>query len=176
MSEIVSHHKHLGLTFSDDLKWSVYINDIVSTAYKKLGRLSKLRYTLGRNKLSKLYLTFVRPVLEYASVVWDNCFSAEIEKLEKLQLHAAKIVTRLPILASKESVYLETGWESLSKRREIAKLITMYKIHLNLVPQYLSDIVYCFRKDNSRYNTRHQDNYNTPIAKSVLYKKKIIHS
>lgn len=172
--DIVSSHKHLGLTLSDDLKWSVYINDIVNIACKKLGLLKKLKFTLGRDKLSKLYITFVRPILEYASVVWDGCSSAEIEKLEKVQLHAARIVTGLPILASRESLYFETGWESLARRREIAKLTIMYKIHYNLVPQYLSDIANIYRKDTSRYSTRYEDNYIPPRVKYDTYKKSFI--
>lgn len=83
LTVFVSCHKHLGLTLFDDLKWSVYINDIVSNACKKLGLLKKLKFTLGIDKLSKLYITFIRPILEYASVVWDGCSSAEIKKLKK---------------------------------------------------------------------------------------------
>ena len=47
-----------------------------------------------------MYVTFVRPVL--ASLVWDGCSILDTEKLEKVQLYAARIVTDLPILASKE--------------------------------------------------------------------------
>ena len=35
--EYVTVHNHLGLTFSNDLKWSLYINNIVNNAYKNLG-------------------------------------------------------------------------------------------------------------------------------------------
>ena len=115
-----------------------------------------------------MYVTFVRPILEYASVVWDGCSSAEIEKLEKVQLHAARIVTGLPIFASKESLYLETGWDPLRKRRENAKLMTMYKIHSNLVPQYLVDIIDNL-KLSSRYSTRHVDDYTPARTKLELY-------
>ena len=118
-----------------------------------------------------MYVTFVRPILEYASVVWDGCSSAEIEKLEKVQLHAARIVTGLPIFAFKDSLYLETGWDPLCKRRENAKLMTMYKIHSNLVPQYLADIIDNFRRNTSRYSTRHVDDYTPPRAKLELYNK-----
>jgi hypothetical protein len=40
-----------------------------------------------------LYLTFIRPLLEYAGEVWDNCTLADSERLEKIQLEAARIVT-----------------------------------------------------------------------------------
>jgi hypothetical protein len=71
---------------------------------------------MGRPNLSKLYTSFIRPTLEYASIVWDGCSVQDTEKLEKVQLAAARIVTGLPIFASKESLYFETGWETLKTR------------------------------------------------------------
>jgi hypothetical protein len=32
--------------------------------------------------MSNIYLTFIRPVLEYACEVWDGCYERDIEKLE----------------------------------------------------------------------------------------------
>ena len=74
----------------------MYIDNIVNHAYKKLGMKKKLKFTLCRNKLSKMYVTFVRPLLEYASVVWDGCSILDTDKLEKVQLYAARIVAGLP--------------------------------------------------------------------------------
>ena len=42
--------------------------------------------------MSKLNLAFIRFTLEYASIVWDDCSVHEIEKLEKVQLSAARVV------------------------------------------------------------------------------------
>jgi hypothetical protein len=38
-----------------------------------------------------MYLTFIRPLLEYAGEVWDNCTLADSEWLEKIQLANVKI-------------------------------------------------------------------------------------
>jgi hypothetical protein len=43
-------------------------------------------------------------------------------KLEKLQLEAARIVTGLPIFTKTDSLYFETGWEPLYSRRPRRKL------------------------------------------------------
>lgn len=59
-----------------------------------------------------------------------------MKRLEKVQFSAAKIVTGLPIIASTESFYTETGWELLVSRRNKTKLITMFKIHPNQIPEY----------------------------------------
>lgn len=55
----------------------------------------------------------------------------DTEWLEKGQLRAARIVTGLPIFASTESLYTDTGREPHVSRRNKAKLITMFKIHTN---------------------------------------------
>ena len=101
-------------------------------------------------------VTFVRPILEHVSVVWAGCSISDI--LEKVQLYAARIVTGLPILASRESLYFETGSEQLCERRRKAKLTTMYKMHTNIVPQYRCDTIANFRK-NSQYITRNEEKY-----------------
>jgi hypothetical protein len=72
-----------------------------------------------------MYLTFIRPILEYAGEVWDNCTLADSERLETIQLEAARIVTGLTSYASILSIYKETGWEKLSVRREKRKLIIL---------------------------------------------------
>jgi hypothetical protein len=53
--------------------------------------------------LSNMYLTFIRPVLEYACEVWHGCYERDIEKLEKIQLEATRIVTGLTKFASKKT-------------------------------------------------------------------------
>ena len=93
-----------------------------------MGLLRKLKFKISRNHLSKYYLAFIRPTLEYASTVWDGCSAIDSDKLEKVQLCAARIVTGLPIFASRESLYSETGWQTLKSRRYVSKMTTMFKI------------------------------------------------
>ena len=81
--DVADTHKHLGLTFSDDCKWHKHINNIISSASKLLGIMRKLKFTVRRKTLYQIYLSFLRPILEYASVVWDNCTLYEKDKLEK---------------------------------------------------------------------------------------------
>ena len=172
--ECVPVHRHLGLLLSHNLSWSEYIDSIVSSSYKKIGLLKKLKYKMGRPNLSKLYTSFIRPTLEYASIVWDGCSVQDTEKLEKVQLTAARIVTGLPIFASKESLYFETGWETLKTRRYVAKMITMFKINTRNVPDYLRDIVPKKHENVSKYNTRNKDQFIVPRCNLELFKKSFV--
>ena len=107
--EIVKNHKHLGLTFASDGNWTNHIDNIVNAAFKQVNVLRKLKFTLSKQTLSNLNLTFIRPTLEYACEVWDGCFEREVAKLEKVKLESARIVTGLPKVAIRDSLYYETG-------------------------------------------------------------------
>ena len=55
--------------------------------------MRKLKFTVKRNTLNQIYISFLRPILEYSSVVWDNCSKYEKDRLERMQLEAVRIVT-----------------------------------------------------------------------------------
>ena len=116
----VHMHKHLGVIFRSDCKWTKHIDVLIEKTSKQLNILRKIKYRLKRDYLQKIYLVFIRPILEYASEVWDNCGQTNCNRLEKIQIEAARIVTGLSIYASNDSIYKETGWETLSTRREAA--------------------------------------------------------
>jgi hypothetical protein len=89
------NRKHLGVIFASDGNWTVHIENIATSALKQVNVLRKLKFTLSKQALSNIYLTFIRPVLEYACEVWDGCDERDIEKFEKIQLETARIATDL---------------------------------------------------------------------------------
>jgi hypothetical protein len=68
----VSSHKHLGLTLSQDLTWTEHIKTITDKANRRLGILRSLKHKLDRLSLERIYLGFIRPLLEYGDIVWDS--------------------------------------------------------------------------------------------------------
>ena len=93
--QFVDDHKHIGLTLSKNGKWHSHIENILNSAAKVIGIMRKLKFTLNRIALNQIYMSFVLPILEYSSVVWDNCTEQNVNALEKLQNEAARIVTGL---------------------------------------------------------------------------------
>jgi Tfp pilus assembly protein FimT len=81
--EIVKNHKHLGITFTSDGNWTNHIDNIVNASLKQVNVLRKLKFTLSKQTLSNIYLTFIRPTSEYVCEVLDGCFKREVAKLEK---------------------------------------------------------------------------------------------
>ena len=78
--------------------------------------------------MTQIYLSYLRPLLVYASVVWDGCTQYEKTKLERIQYEAGRLVTGLTRSVSIENLIKEIGWLSLSDRRHFQKAVTMFKI------------------------------------------------
>ena len=157
----VNNHKHLGITLDSNAKWSLHIDNICKSALTRINFLKKFKFTFSRKTLNKIYCSFILPILEYGCEVWGGCNKGEEDKLEKVQLEAARLVTGLPLFASRESLYFETGWEKLKERRERRKLCTFHKIYHNLAPDYLVEISESYSSANP-YNLRRIDEFNIP--------------
>ena len=75
--------------------------------------MRKFKFILDRRTLEQIYLTFIRPLLEYRDVVWDCKTVYLTNKLESVQAEAARVVTGGTRLVSLSKLYAETGWEYL---------------------------------------------------------------
>jgi hypothetical protein len=50
---------------------------------KVLGSMRALKFQLKRSTLNQIYISYMRPMLEYASIVWDGCAAYEKQSLEQ---------------------------------------------------------------------------------------------
>ena len=165
----VESHKHLGIYLSNDCTWHKHIEYIKEKAWNRINVMRKLKYELDRQSLETIYLTFIRPVLEYANVVWDNCTHYEKEELEKIQNEAARIVTGTTKLVSIHALYEEIGWDTLDSRRRKHKLTLFYKMYTNQTPPYLSTLVPPSVNTFSEYSLRNSNDTQTVHARTTLY-------
>ena len=162
-------HKHLGLTFSSTCTWNEHVNNISLKASTRVNLLRALKFRVSRKSLEKLYISFIRPLLEYSDSVWDNCSSESKKQLEAIHTESARIVSGATKLCSIEKLFVELGWESLQSRRNKHKLILFYKILHGLTPDYLYDLVPPLVQDTTSYNLRNSDNIQNYTALSNLF-------
>jgi hypothetical protein len=76
----------------------------------------------------------VRPLVEYASLIWDLHHQTDIVKLERVQRCGARfILSRQHNRSSVGSMFQQLGWRTLENRRRDARLTMFYKIDRELV-------------------------------------------
>ena len=85
------------------------------------------------------YKTYVRPHFDYGEVIFHNQRMDLMDLIERVQYKTALIVSWCWQGTSRERLYEELGWESLSDRRWSRRLTTFYKINNGLTPSYLYD-------------------------------------
>ena len=111
----VTSHKHLGIFLSDDESWDFHNGKSIEKAWQRIGVMRLLKTRLDRLSLQIIYFSFIRPILEYGDVIWDNLSQELKSQLDKVQNEAARIVTGCTKLVSIVDLYHESGWETLSQ-------------------------------------------------------------
>ena len=128
--EKVSSTKYLGVTLQNDLKFDQHIDNISGKANKMLGLLRRNLRSAPKTTKELGYKALVRPILEYASSVWDPYEEKDITKIEKVQRRAARFVlNRYRQTDSVTAMLEELGWHTLQQRRRKARLSMLHKIN-----------------------------------------------
>lgn len=152
----VVQHKYLGITLTSDLRWDTHIANVTAAALRKLFYLKRrLRIAPAPAKLLA-YTMFVRPVLEYANVVWFPYTLSGISKLEAVQRKAIRFVhNKFKRTDSPTNLLASSGIEKLATRAKEARLRFLYQL---LHGHYKVDVSKYVTFSQSR-PTRHKHKY-----------------
>ena len=123
----VTSHTHLGFILSNDGSWDIHVGKSIEKAWKRIGIMRHLKTRLDRLSLQTIYFSFIRPVLEYGDVVWDNFSQGLKDQLDKVQNEAARIVSGCTKLVDIRDLYQESEWETLSERRRNTNWFSLIK-------------------------------------------------
>ena len=171
----VDTHKHLGITLSSNLSWSSHIDIILGSVSPMADVLKKLKYSVDKESLEKIYFSFIRPKLEYGCHIWDNCDKGDKKKLEDFQLSIARTVTGARKGTSHELISNELNWPNLTDRREGVKLKNFLKIMSNEIPQYLQSLI-PEKIGTKRPQSRNPDNFYSMRSRIETYRLSFIPS
>ena len=84
--------KLLGVNIYSDLTWNKHVENIAAKAGKRVYMIYQLRRAgIGQPDLVTIYVSVIRPVLEYACPVWHTNLKKHItESIETVQKRAIK--------------------------------------------------------------------------------------
>ena len=70
--ERAPYQKHLGLILDEKLNFKQHIVSAISKVNKGMSIIKKLRYSLPRKSLITIYKAFLRPLIDYGDIIYNQ--------------------------------------------------------------------------------------------------------
>src|SRR6267154_355803 len=120
--------RDIGIIIIDNnLKFSDHCNKVANTANVTLGMIRRTINCKSKSIITRLFKALVRPQLEYCVQAWRPYLKKDIEKIEKVQRRATKMISDCSKLSYEERLKI-TGLSTLEARRNRGDLIEVFKL------------------------------------------------
>jgi hypothetical protein len=119
--------RDIGVCMSKTLKPSTQCAQAAKTAQTVLSQITRAFHYQDRHIFKRLYIQYMRPHLEFASVAWSPWFEADKAVLEKIQQRAVAMISGLKGNSYEERLR-ELGLTTLEERRHQADMVQTFKI------------------------------------------------
>ena len=161
-----SSAKYLGVTIDRHLTWKDHINEICNKANITKAFLKRNIHQCPTSIKANCYKSFVRPILEYAAMIWSPHLQYQTYQLEKIQRSAARFVMNdYSRYSSVSNMLNHLSWPTLEQRRKYIKLVMFFKIIHGLV-----DISFTLTLSPFNLITRgHHSRYILPSIRTETY-------
>jgi Reverse transcriptase (RNA-dependent DNA polymerase)/Endonuclease-reverse transcriptase len=124
---VVEEEKDVGITIHRSLKPGRHCERVAATATGILHQLAKSFHYRDKQVFLRLYTQHVRPHLEFATPAWSPWLTADVQKIEKVQEKAVRMISGLKGKSYEEKCK-ELGIETLAKRRKVQDMAQTYKL------------------------------------------------
>jgi hypothetical protein len=158
----------LGVIFDSKLDFSAHCHSVAAKGFARVNMLLKCFNTKDRSLQSKLFCTFVRPILEYNSPIWSPHFSKDIQTLERVQKYFTKNLKGMQNKTYKERLAI-LQLPTLECRRSYNDIVFLYKIIHNLSDINLQ-LLFPYAANTSISLRRHSSQLLFPLPRSDLLK------
>ena len=103
----VKETKTLGVIIDDQLKWNTHVDNVVAKVSRAIGSTRCIKAFVPQKTLISVYNAIVQPHFDYCSLVWDIGNAYSLEKRQKMQSRAARVITRRSYEVRSQSILQE---------------------------------------------------------------------
>lgn len=169
----VDEVKDLGFTMSSNYSVSKYIGKISANALYKT-KLMSLAFSCNDIDFKLfLFTTYIRPIVEYITPVWNPHLVCDIDAVERVQRRFTKFLPSLSDLPYIERLNA-LNLKSLEERRLNFDLILLFKIINNLIPLNPNDFFEFANLPTRGHNLKIRVKYSRTNIKKYAFPNRII--
>ena len=158
--------KNLGVTIDENLNMNQHISNLSRAVYLEIRRLRQMSSFVDESSLKTLASSFILSRLDYCNSLFKNLPNNQIDKLQKLQNHAARTIFKKSVRDHVTPLLIDLHWLPIHARIDYKIAVLVFKCLNSLAPKYMSDMV-------AKYNpsrTLRSTNTNLIVKHSAKYK------
>ena len=156
--------KLVGAHLDSQLSFKKHISEKCKIACFNLSKISLLRKYLTRDSCALLVLSLVIVHLDYSNALFIGLPDKSINKLQRVQNMAAKLVLKAKKYDSNTACLKELHWLPIKQRVKYKVLITVWKCMYNQAPDYLKCLL--VKNEQQAYCTRRSVKFNLVVPKT----------
>ena len=146
--------KYLGVIIDKKITWSQQVDKIALKANRVRGFLYRNIKHCSPDIKNRCYKIFIRPILEYASIIWSPYYNQYVNKLKAVQRRMARLVYNEYGFISVTNLLKNLSWPTLQQRRTCNRGIMLYKILNKQVEIPIIPIIFRSNTSATRGNNR----------------------
>ncbi len=170
----VSQKEFLGVIVDENLNWHKHIDTQCKKISKNIALLRRAKKYTTENGLITLYNSLVLPYFTYCSTVWHQGNITHIDKLQKLQKRAARIITSSNYDVRSSDILNRLQWQPIKSTLNQREEVMVFKALRKMTPTYISDLFHTCHNDTYTLRSNDRKLY-LPKPKTNFLKKSFLY-
>ena len=123
----VNHQKLHGIIIDRNLTWDKQIDAVCLNVTRRTTLLKLLSKYVKKSGLKQYCNSYILPVLDYGCLIWGHCSNLNINRLDKLQKRAARIILSVDYTTPSNIMFRDLNWLPFTKRIQYHTCVMMYE-------------------------------------------------
>ena len=176
--EQVKVMNYLGMEIDEALTWNEHITKLCKKLAFKVSKLARLKKFLDKDTLKKIYNATIQPCIDYAISVWGSTTNYNLNRVQRLQNHCARIIENNFDYINVRGLELVSiiGWMNIRERFLYFQILLIFKCIYGLAPTYLTNnVIFDFEVSN-RTTRSHEMNLYMNVPDNEFHKNMLFYS
>ena len=159
--------RNIGVIMDSNGSMEQHINSVCRAAYIHIFNIGRIRKYLTKEAAEHLVHSFITSKLDYCNSLLHGLPTTLINKLQRVQNIAARIVTLTRITQHTTPVLNALHWLPVCQRTKFKTLLLVYKARTGMAPGYLQDLICPYHQERT-LRSADQHLLAVPFTRSTL--------